>query len=51
MEPAGSEPCSKDPRNGLYPEPDESNPDMYTLFTFNYTIIAVPNLREFQIEN
>jgi hypothetical protein len=32
MEPEGSLPCSQKPATGLYPEPDESSPQLPTLF-------------------
>jgi hypothetical protein len=32
MEPEGSLPCSQEPANSPYPEPNESNPHPQTLF-------------------
>jgi hypothetical protein len=32
MEPKGSLPCSQEPAAGPYPEPDEPNPHIPTLF-------------------
>jgi hypothetical protein len=33
MEPEGSLPCSQEPSIGPYPEPDQSDPEHFTLFT------------------
>jgi hypothetical protein len=35
MEPEGSSPCSQGSTIGPYPEPDESSPELSTLFLYD----------------
>jgi hypothetical protein len=45
MEPEGSLPCSKEPSNGPYPEPDESSPYHTNLFLLRSVLILFSILR------
>jgi hypothetical protein len=40
MEPEGLVPCSQEPENGLYLEPDSSSPQLPTLFPLRSIVIA-----------
>jgi hypothetical protein len=45
MEPEGSLQRSQEPATNPYPEPDESNPHLSTLFPLTSTVILFPHLR------
>jgi hypothetical protein len=42
MEPEGSLPCSQEPANGPYPEPDESSPHLPTQFPQDKVVPVLP---------